>query len=744
MSTARSAPYKRLWLVAALLVMLTGAGCSSGFRQRQAATVDTNTGGAQSASTVAAEHTIGPHNLSKLVQVAQWGKGRRSDASRAAQAGRFALATPLGVYFYNASDLSQTGHIEADPRIDRIALSPSGSLLASTQLPVDGVILQSTEDGRLLHHLNDDAYRIDGLAFSPDAEYLAYVSTTRTTDGNGRTVITRAVKLWQTDGGKLISAIRPESDTAAVAAPMFSPDGRWLAALAADEEITFLLLWDLEQRTAVDAMLPEAGQPLAVTFSPEGEYAAVVVGEGQGRADSVALWHTEDWTAEQRLDLPSRIDPEEVVFSPDGLRLALSGAGDSPLHMWVRDTGDGADNTWVGREVAPAPDASSRVHALAFSPDGTMLAAATRESAHVWDAESGALLWSVNEETAPVDWLGFTPDGRGLLAALANGAMRVRATADGDILHTLETHLDLGVNDVELADGGNTVIAGSSDGYIRFWDVGSDTLDDVLALPGGSVDAVSLSLQGDRLAAAVGKSLGADEWDDHVQIWSWPARELVHVMEPQRAGEPVATCSVFRNDVAFSPDGSLVAAPSFDHYVHAWQTEDAELAQQLDGHELVVVDVAYAPDGRHVASASTDGTVRIWRAEGSRLVRTVPDHFAGATSVTYSPDGSLLATSDATGQIHIWNAGNGRKLHTLDGQKNNISNIEFSPDGALLAAGGNDGVIEFWETATWQPVHSLPGHRARVNAVHFSENGDLLVTAAGDGTIRLWALAAGR
>jgi WD40 repeat protein len=75
----------------------------------------------------------------------------------------------------------------------------------------------------------------------------------------------------------------------------------------------------------------------------------------------------------------------------------------------------------------------------------------------------------------------------------------------------------------------------------------------------------------------------------------------------------------------------------------------------LHGHTLGVDDVAYSPEGALIASASLDDTARVWDPSNGRLLRIWRDPDL-VTSVAFSSDGREIVTADTAGTIRVWDA----------------------------------------------------------------------------------------
>jgi len=205
-------------------------------------------------------------------------------------------------------------------------------------------------------------------------------------------------------------------------------------------------------------------------------------------------------------------------------------------------------------------------------------------------------------------------------------------------------------------------------------------------------------------------------------------------------------------DLAFSPDGTLLGTANnrgwtrfsrYRFYGGLWQIESSNLQRYLFGHRQWMTNVAFSPDGQLVA-LSADGTrLLIWQVQVDEPGRVIENPDSSIISVDFSPQNLLLATGSWEGSVGIWEISSGNLLRTMQGSDYGIRDVEFSPDGSILAAAFDDNSILIWRVADGALEHSLRAHDAAVTSIVFSNDGLTLASASEDQTIGLWKLADG-
>jgi WD40 repeat protein len=196
--------------------------------------------------------------------------------------------------------------------------------------------------------------------------------------------------------------------------------------------------------------------------------------------------------------------------------------------------------------------------------------------------------------------------------------------------------------------------------------------------------------------------------------------------------------------VAFSPDGSLLAAGRHQHDLvlgarglALWHVSDGTQDQRLRESVLQVTAVAFSADGRFLAAATVGGETHVWDVSSGRHLHELR-HDLAVLCLAFSADGRVLATGSVDKQAALWDVATGTQLALLEGHTHSVTCLAFSAGGQLLATGSRDRTIRLWSTAGGQDMGVFDGLGQAPTALTFTTDGDHLIIACDDDGVTVW------
>ena len=196
-------------------------------------------------------------------------------------------------------------------------------------------------------------------------------------------------------------------------------------------------------------------------------------------------------------------------------------------------------------------------------------------------------------------------------------------------------------------------------------------------------------------------------------------------------------------DVAFSPDGGILATASDDRSARLWNTQTGAELAALAGHEGPVLRIAFSPAGGMVATASKDGTARLWSTSGGAQQVVLVGHDSSVNAVTFSPDGTRVVTASNDKTARIWDVATGDEIAIFRGHSAPVLSASFSSDGSRVVTASRDRSARVWDAENGKELTAFTGHNNAIFHAVFSPNGHQVVTASRDETARLWDAISG-
>lgn len=420
------------------------------------------------------------------------------------------------------------------------------------------------------------------------------------------------------------------------------------------------------------------------------------------------------------------------------------------------------------------PEDLSAIRSLHFSPDGQSLVVEGWEQMSadsggktiLWNTQSG-MRTDLDGSEGYIFALEFAKDGRTMAEArgYSFGTLKLWDWHTGRLINNLTPETDAydnSVRHVALTTDGRIVAASGNGQYgepaqyrVQVWDLRT----------GNTIRIFNYYQSGNALAFAPDNSVLAYALGSEVKLW-----------DTRNWNEKTALSAGYEdiNDMAFSPDGRLLATLSNDGVMRLWDTKTWKVQRILAGHKGKPYSFSFSPDGKSLLSVSSimqDGEtisseIKLWDVETGEARLTISSN----TRLEYaiSPDSRILASASSvireeevpdrspdeevlSSEVKLWDISTGKLLRAMD--KNTglryAAEVGFSPDGQTFVTAGwkkttmiNEGArtkyigeeLQFWDVETGEIRREMTGERVFA----FSQDGQMLATGNDDGEAKLW------
>ncbi|MEP7339395.1 MAG: protein kinase [Acidobacteriota bacterium] len=456
------------------------------------------------------------------------------------------------------------------------------------------------------------------------------------TDGRlSVSLLGKLISLRELPSGRLIAKIGAGQGGPFTATP--SPDGRIMATGGQDGSIKF---WEAETGRELETLANRHHDWVtSMQFSQDVKW---LVSASSDR--TLKLWDVNN--RREVVTLKGHTNEIDYVrFFSDDQRLISLSFIEGEVKIW--------DLAKVLQPTALTGHEDS-IYAVAVSPDNRHIASVSRDkTAIIWDMVTGAQQ-TLRGHTDQVFAVAFSPDGQQLATGGNDGVVIVWDIASGretgGRFNNLPAQRRYGVSyavrSLTFTPNGRTLLVGSGDGTVKYWDWAENNLRRVLIahnLPNRpEPEVVSLRFSPDN------KLLATASMEGTAKIWDFATGNLIATLTGHKGYVWAAV---------FSPDGKLLATCGHDRTIKLWDTATWLEVVTLTGHSDEVFSVAFSPDGSRLASASNDDTVKLWDVARRQEVLTLKDHTDQVWSVAFMPDGQTMVTGSWDKTVRLYRAG---------------------------------------------------------------------------------------
>lgn len=628
-------------------------------------------------------------NVNRVDALAVWGNGKANTIALSPDGSTLAVGTGIGAFLYESLNFRGITTLTTPFSVQSIAFSTGSQLIAMGQS--QGTIdIYELEGESLVVRLSipgvpfNNPHQVTVL-FSPDNAYLTSIIETNNTlyINRWRTASWQQISAFSIPGG-LVSYLNPSADLIGIV----NGNQLLLQSLSFAEESRAVTLPLSQPRTFWERIPQQNGE---IAASSAGNF--ILVNNGS----TIVHWKLLDEDITYRLDqYPDQL-PDPCYQAPDSCRntrgsFSWDCAEDTriPPIETIHLTPDNArfmvslnDNRTELRRAADGRliwEIDTLYNKVVFSPNSEFFFGlrpnGTIEKRTIND---GNLIFPLHQHPGQITGLAFSPDGSIIAAGYNDNWIRVYSSFNGEMLGVL----DGSATALQFSSDGRQLAAGLQDGTVRVFELEAGQYFD---LPGGHFDAVT-----GIAFSANGETLFTGSKDCTTSLWDLEGRFRRQNLTPGGT-DPFQLTTLSH---ALTNGNPFLLAKENGIY----QLRDSETTVFFALPNISFSEIALSTDGRHLAATGpSTWLIPVLAINPQRNARELPlNTNDSGHALAFTPNSALLIVAITDG-LEFWSVPEGERLAYLPFSPqlhggNPPVDMAVSPDGSLIALAKQDGLI---------------------------------------------------
>lgn len=287
------------------------------------------------------------------------------------------------------------------------------------------------------------------------------------------------------------------------------------------------------------------------------------------------------------------------------------------------------------------------IRSVDINDDDSLLYTGSNNQIKIWNLKTLNCIRSI-EKVGNVVCGKFLPGGSLLVAGFKNGDLKLIDLSTSEIIHHIEGAHDDSIWTIEVTTDGKSILTGSSDKTVKYWEIKVNTLEEKLNLSHTKTLELNESVISIK-ASDDSKYLAVSLMDNTVKVFFFDTLKFYLSLYGHKL--PVLSC-----DISF--DSKMIITCSADKNVRIWGLDFGDCHKSIFAHDDSIMNIKFFPNSHNFITCSKDKYIKYWDGDKFDQVQKFAAHLGEVWGLSISSDSEFFVSISHDFSIRVWKQDN--------------------------------------------------------------------------------------
>jgi U3 small nucleolar RNA-associated protein 12 len=293
------------------------------------------------------------------------------------------------------------------------------------------------------------------------------------------------------------------------------------------------------------------------------------------------------------------------------------------------------------------PGHRNDIRSVDINDDDSLLYTGSNNQIKIWNLKTLNCIRSI-EQIGNVLCGRFLPGGSLLVVGLKNGDLKLIDLSTSEIIHHIENAHKDSIWSIEITSDGKTILTGSSDKNVKYWEIKVNTLENKLNLSHVKTLDLNESIISMKISSD-SKYLSVSLMDNTVKVFFFDTLKFYLSLY----GHKLPVLSI---DISF--DSKMIITCSADKNIRIWGLDFGDCHKSIFAHDDSIMNIKFFPQSHNFLTCSKDKYIKYWDGDKFDQIQKFAAHLGEVWGLSISSDAEFFVSISHDFSIRVWKQDN--------------------------------------------------------------------------------------